>query len=88
MASSISVSTVGLVAGYVDVFGVGFVSITFLISFPFLVGSTVGAGYVGTRPLDVGSSVSIFMGWSSLVIMSRSVRSIRLVVGVGAGAIW
>ena len=66
-----------------------------LISFPFLVGCTGctggctgGSRWVRIYPLDVGWSVSSVMGWSSLGTISRSVRSIRFVVGMGAITLW
>jgi hypothetical protein len=53
-------------------------------SFPFFVGSTGRVGLVMILPLDVGCSFSNVISWSSLVMFSRSVRSIRFVVGTVA----
>jgi hypothetical protein len=87
VASSICTSFVLFVSVSVGVCVSGCVITIVLISFPFLVGSYMTVGYVVIRPLGVGSSDSIAMGWSWLAMISRSVRSIRLVVGIGTGAV-
>jgi hypothetical protein len=60
------------------------VFVLIITSFPFLVGTTLGAGLVLTWPLDVGWVVSNVMGWSSPVTIYGSAKSIRLVIGMGA----
>jgi hypothetical protein len=60
------------------------VFVLIITSFPFLVGTTLGADLVLTWPLDVGWVVSNVMGWSSPDIIFGSARSIRLVIGMGA----
>jgi hypothetical protein len=58
------------------------------ISFPFLDGLIGWVGILLFFPLDDGLSSSIVISWSSSVMISKSVRSIRFVVVVGAIVVW
>ena len=65
------------------VFGLAIFVLT-ITSFPFLVGTVLAAGWITTRPLEVGRSVSSVMGWSSPVTIGGSAKSIRFVIGIGS----
>jgi hypothetical protein len=88
MASSFSMSSYVCGSVVFSIYVVGIENVMDLTSFPFLVGSIGGSGWVLIWPLDVGRSFSIVMGWSSLVTISNSVKSIRLVVRVGVISIF